>query len=105
MASERKRDPDQPPQPVARERSMTDNARLAGAGLLVLALLVFFAQNMDDAQISFLWFDWEIPLFLALVLSALLGGLITWLLATLRGRGERKRQEAMFESAMREAKR
>jgi uncharacterized integral membrane protein len=84
---------------------MTDNARLAGAGVLVLALLVFFAQNLDDANISFLWFDWEIPLFFALVLSAVLGGLATWLLTTLRGRGERKRQEAMYQSAMRDAKR
>ena len=59
-------------------------------------MVLFFAQNFDDAQISFLWFDREVPLVLALLLSAAFGGLATWLLTTIRGRSERKRQEAMF---------
>ena len=37
-------------------------------------------------------------------LSAAVGSLATWLFTTLRGRSERKRQEAMFDSAMRGAK-
>jgi uncharacterized integral membrane protein len=83
------------------ERSLADNVRLGGGIALLLALVLFFAQNFDDANISFLWFDWELPLVFALVLSAAVGGLATWLFTTLRGRSERKRQEAMFDSAMR----
>lgn len=83
------------------ERSLADNIKLGAGVLLVGALALFFLQNFDDAQINFLWFDWELPLVFALVLSAAVGGLATWLFTTLRGRSERKRQEAMFDSAMR----
>ena len=86
------------------ERSLADNLRLGFVLLVLAALALFFAQNFDDAQISFLWFEREVPLVLALLLSAAFGGLATWLLTTIRGRSERKRQEAMFESAMRERK-
>lgn len=90
---------------VEPERSFTDNVRM-GAGVLVLAALVlFFAQNFDHARISFLWFDREMPLVFALLISAAFGGLATWLFTTLRGRAERKRRESMYESAMRDAKR
>lgn len=87
------------------ERSVADNLKLGGGVLVLAALALFFAQNFDDAEISFLTFDREMPLVLALLLSAAFGGLATWLLTTIRGRSERKRQEALFESAMRERKR
>ena len=85
-------------------RSLGDNLRLGGGVALLLGLALFLIQNFDDAQINFLWFDWELPLVFALVLSAAVGSLATWLFTTLRGRSERKRQEAMFDSAMRGAK-
>ena len=95
-----------PPQTAVpvEERSLADNVRLGGGIALLLALVLFFAQNFDDANISFLWFDWELPLVFALVLSTAVGGLATWLFTTLRGRSGRKRQEAMFDSAMRGAR-
>ena len=86
------------------ERSLADNLRLGGGIALLAALALFFVQNLDDADIDFLWFNWDLPLVFALVLSAAVGGLATWLFTTLRGRSERKRQEAMFDSAMRGAK-
>lgn len=89
---------------MAEERTITDNIRLGGGIGIVLALVLFFAQNFDDAKISFLWFDWTMPLVFALLISAAFGGLATWLFSTLRGRAERKRQEAMFDSAIRGAK-
>jgi uncharacterized integral membrane protein len=90
-------------EPVA-ERSVAENVRLGLGVALLAALALFFAQNFDDAKISFLWFDREMPLVVALLISALFGSLATWLLVALRGRAERKRQEAMFDSAMRGAK-
>src|SRR5512134_1388063 len=80
------------------ERSLADNARIGLGVALLLALALFFIQNFDEEEISFLWFDWNLPLVFALVLSAAVGGLATWLFTTLRGRSERKRQEAMFDS-------
>jgi uncharacterized integral membrane protein len=85
-------------------RSLGDNLRLGGGVALLLALALFLIQNFDEAQINFLWFDLELPLVFALVLSAAIGSLATWLFTTLRGRSERKRQEAMFDSAMRGTK-
>jgi uncharacterized integral membrane protein len=93
-----------PQKPMAEKRTLTDDVRLGGGIGIVLALVLFFAQNFDDAKISFLWFDWTMPLVFALLISAAFGGLSTWLFSTLRGRAERKRQEAVFESAMRGAK-
>jgi uncharacterized integral membrane protein len=86
------------------ERSVADNVKLGLGVLLVAALALFFLQNLDDADIDFLWFNWDLPLVFALVLSAAVGGLATWLFTTFRGRSERKRQEAMFDSAMRGTK-
>ncbi len=91
-------------EPLAGERTVTDNIRLGVGAAIVLALVLFFAQNFDDAKISFLWFDWTMPLVFALLLSAAFGGLATWLFSTLRGRAERKRQDTMFDSAIRGAK-
>ena len=93
----------QAPAPVE-ERSLADNIRIGLGVALLLALALFFIQNFDEQEISFLWFNWELPLVFALVLSAAVGGLATWLFSTLRGRSERKRQEAMFDSAMRGTK-
>lgn len=73
------------------ERSATDNARLGIAIALTAALVLFFAQNFDEAKISFLWFDWEMPLVVALLISALVGAAAAALLATLRGRVRRVR--------------
>ncbi len=86
------------------ERSLGDNLRIGGGVALLLGLALFLIQNFDEAQINFLWFEWELPLVFALVLSAAVGSLATWLFTTLRGRSERKRQEAMFDSAIRGAK-
>jgi uncharacterized integral membrane protein len=90
-------------QPVE-ERTLGDNLRLAGGAALVLVLVLFFAFNFESTDIDFLVFDVEMPLVFALLASAILGGIATWLFTTLRGRAERKRQEAMFDSAIRGAK-
>ena len=91
-------------EPVEEARSTTDNIRLGIGAAIVIALIVFFAQNFDDAEISFLWFGWTMPLVFALLASAAFGGIATWLFTTLRGRSDRKRREAMYDSAMRDAK-
>jgi uncharacterized integral membrane protein len=71
------------------ERSAIDNVRLGVGAALIAALTLFFAQNFDEAKISFLWFDWEMPLVIALLISALVGAIAMWLFATIRGRARR----------------
>ncbi len=83
------------------ERSVADNVRIGFGIALILALVLFFAVNFEETRIEFLLFDVEMPLVFALAASAAFGGIATWLFTTLRGRAERKRQEAMFDSAMR----
>ena len=64
------------------------NARMVLGFLAAVALIVFIAQNTDDAQVNFLWMDWSIPLFLLLLitvaLSALCTVIISWLMSRRR---------------------
>jgi protein-S-isoprenylcysteine O-methyltransferase Ste14 len=55
-------------------RTTTEQAKLIGAALAGVALLLFFLQNMHDVAINFLWMDWHMDMAWALVLSAALGG-------------------------------
>ena len=91
-------------QAAIEERSFADNVRIGLGIALLLVLVLFFAFNFESTDIDFLIFDVEMPKVFALAASAAVGGLATWLFTTLRGRSERKRQEAMFDSAMRGAK-
>jgi uncharacterized integral membrane protein len=73
-------------------RTTTEQAKLIGAALAGIALLLFFLQNMHDVAINFLWMDWHMDMAWALVFSAFLGGLTVWLamwyLGRQRSRGE-----------------
>ena len=55
-------------------RTTTEQAKLIGAALAGVALLLFFLQNMQEVSINFLWMDWHMDMAWALVLSAALGG-------------------------------
>jgi uncharacterized integral membrane protein len=57
------------------------------AGLL---LLIFVLQNLDDANIDFLFWDWDVAIAVAIVLSAALGFVIGWLFAWMRRRERKK---------------
>ena len=87
------------------QRSLAENIRLGAGIALIAALVLFVAQNFEDAEISFLWFDPEIPLAFALIISALVGALAAWLFSTFRGRAARRREQEMFDAAMKGSKR
>jgi len=44
--------------------------------VVLLALLIFVIQNTDKVQVSFLVFDFSAPLWLVLLIVAVLGGLL-----------------------------
>jgi uncharacterized integral membrane protein len=52
--------------------------------LLLVLVLVFVLQNLTDATTSFFGLTWTIPLGLDLLLAALLGGMIAFLLGAAR---------------------
>jgi uncharacterized integral membrane protein len=52
--------------------------------LLLILVLVFVLQNLSSASTSFFSVKWTIPLGLDLLLAALLGGVITFLLGAAR---------------------
>lgn len=60
-------------------------ASLAGAG----ALLVFMLQNREDVTLSFLFWDFTWPLWLLILVTALLGAVIWIGLGVLRRRRRR----------------
>lgn len=52
--------------------------------LILIVLLVFIAQNTDSAPFTFLGWHWSLPLGVAILLSAVCGGLITVLAGSAR---------------------
>jgi uncharacterized integral membrane protein len=52
--------------------------------LILIILLIFIAQNTESAQFSFLGWHWSLPLGVAILLAAVLGGLIAVLAGTAR---------------------
>jgi uncharacterized integral membrane protein len=78
---------EQRPAPTDQEEpSLIDRLKLIGALIFFGALLLFFFQNLQDAKINFLWFDWTTDMIWALLGSALLGAIATFLAATIRRR-------------------
>jgi uncharacterized integral membrane protein len=56
------------------------------AGVL---LLIFFLQNLDDADIAFLFWDWDVAIAIAIGVSAALGFVLGLGVAWLRRRAKR----------------
>ena len=77
------------PKPVTERIGSLDPKYVVGI-LAFVALLLFVFQNTDDAQIEFLWFDMNMPLFLLLLLTS---GL-TWIVVILAQRLNSRRRRA-----------
>lgn len=54
------------------------------AVFLVLIFGIFMAQNWDPVNLQFLGWDFEVVLFLALLLSFVAGALLVWVLLTFK---------------------
>ncbi|MDF1605322.1 LapA family protein [Nocardioides sp. YIM 152315] len=78
-------EPAAPPKDPLR-RSRTSGAWTATiiAGVLLVLLVVFIAQNTDDVHVSFLGWDGTAPLAVALLIATASGVVITALVGTLR---------------------
>ncbi len=90
-----RREPNDPNDAVPDEKPRFEYRR-EGAGLKAVAvstagllLVIFILQNLDDAQIDFLFWDWDVALALPIGIAAVLGFVIGWTVSWLRRRAKR----------------
>jgi uncharacterized integral membrane protein len=88
--------PENPPdQPLREERPVDDDplrgsrtsgfwAAVVGLGLVLLLLIVFIAQNTRKTTVSFLAWDGQVPVAVAILVAALAGLFLAGLAGTLR---------------------
>lgn len=90
-----RRDPDDPNDAVPESPARAEYRREGLGGkeiLLVVAgvlLVIFVIQNLENANIDFLFWDWDVAIAVAIVVSAVLGFVIGWLVAWLGRRARR----------------
>lgn len=83
------------------EESPLPSLRAIFGAIVVGALVLFLLQNLQRTEIHFLWFDWKTRMVFALLASAVIGSLATWLFGAFRGWRQRRRDREMFEAARR----
>jgi uncharacterized integral membrane protein len=71
------------PRPASRISSRTAVA-LAATLLLVVLVVIFIGQNGDEVKVNFLWLHGHMALGLALLIAAVVGGILALLLNTIR---------------------
>jgi uncharacterized integral membrane protein len=80
---------------VSEDGEVEGRAGLSGGAIASLvgvgALLIFILQNTDDVRLDFLFFHFTWPLWLLVIVSALLGALVWFGLGVMRR--HRRRQE------------
>ena len=67
------------------------NARMVMGTLAAVALIVFIAQNTDEIRVNFLGWDWNLPLFLLLLITIALSVVCTEIFGWYMGRRRRNR--------------
>jgi len=68
------------------------NARMVLGALAAVALIVFIAQNTDETRVNFLGWDWDLPLFLLLLITIVLSVVCTEIASWYMGRRRRNRR-------------
>lgn len=84
---------DEPKRPQGRSLSRENQLRIVA--LVIAALLVIFAfQNTNRVRVSFLFFHWDARVIYLIIVSALLGMLLAYLLGRRRRRARRGERES-----------
>ena len=76
------------------EMSLSERLRLYAGLAVLVVLVVFFLQNLQEAELRFLWFEWETRVIWALLLSAAFGAIATFSVVTIRSRKSRRQAQA-----------
>jgi uncharacterized integral membrane protein len=69
---------------------MATRIRWALGAVAVALLVVFLLQNLQEADVNFLWFEWETRMLWALIVSAIAGALAALAFGIGTGRGGRR---------------
>jgi uncharacterized integral membrane protein len=69
--------------------------------LVLIVLLIFIAQNTGSGTFHFLGWSWSLPLGIALLAAAVLGGLITFLIGAARIVQLRRAAKKNYKAALR----
>ena len=94
-----RREGDDPNDAVPEGRGVGDYRRegLGGKAIAFIAagvlLVVFVLQNLDDADVNFLFWDWDIAIGGVILVAAALGFVLGWGFAWMRRRARRERRE------------
>ncbi len=68
--------------------------------VVLIVLLIFIAQNTESGTFHFLGWSWSLPLGVALLAAAILGGLITFLIGAARIVQLRRAAKKNFKAAL-----
>lgn len=74
---------------------------LAGGFLVLVLLLIFIMQNTDTTTVHMFGWAWELPVGVALLLGAIAGGLLTFLVGTVRILQLRRAAKKNYKAALR----
>jgi len=90
-----RREPDDPNDAVPEDKPSGHYRRegLGGKAIALIVagvlLLIFFLQNLDDANVDFLFWDWDVAIAMAIGVAAALGFVLGWGVAWIRRRPKR----------------
>jgi uncharacterized integral membrane protein len=90
-----RREGDDPNDAVPEGRGLGEYRRegLGGKAISLIVvgvlLLIFTLQNLEDANVDFLVWEWDVSIAAAIVVAAVLGFVIGWMVAWLRRRARR----------------
>ena len=76
--------------PTFEYKRETGGIKSVALGTAALLLVIFILQNLDDANIDFLFWDWDVATALPIGIAAVLGFVIGWSVNWLRRRAKRK---------------
>ena len=80
---------DEPQRPQRRPPSRENQTRLIGALVIAAVILIFAFQNTNSVRVSFLFFHWDARVIYLIIVSAVLGMLVAYLLGRRRRRVRR----------------
>jgi uncharacterized integral membrane protein len=78
--------------PTFEYRRESAGIKSVALGTAALLLVIFILQNLDDANIDFLFWDWDVAVALPIGIAAALGFVIGWSVNWLRRRAKRLRE-------------
>ncbi len=78
--------------PTFEYRRESAGIKSVALGTAALLLVVFILQNLDEANIDFLFWDWDVAIALPIGVAAALGFVIGWSVNWLRRRAKRPKE-------------